>query len=58
MRRFIITDEQRQEVLNYLKNRSYSSGRNMLNQLEEIKDQALKSDADRNAAKEEGPSKD
>ena len=39
MKKYIITEEEREEVLDLIKNRSTLSARNTLNQLEELKEE-------------------
>lgn len=50
-KKFIITKEERDQVLAYMRSRNYLAAQNSLYQLEELKDQTLKSDQDRTPGK-------
>ncbi len=41
MKKYIITEEQKDEFLYLIKNRSFLAARNILNQLEELKDEKV-----------------
>lgn len=56
-KKFVITEEERNDLIKFIRSRNYGAAVGTLNQLEEMPDQTLKSDQDRTPGKEEGPAR-